>query len=94
MTKQEEIREGILGLISDYNNSRISYYPDIGTHILGYLHKSGVVIKKEEEIPSCGHLGLSIAHGAKGLCPLLKAGYVKTEPLVEDIMDEPLGLGT
>ena len=52
---------------------------------MGYLHSKGVVFKVDRELPRCGHVGLSVAHGDDNpICPLLEAGFVFVGPLIKE----------
>lgn len=95
MSKQEEIREGIEDLVAKkfsklmpdrFRNDWLSLNGEgLTRQILDYLHSQGVVIKVEGELPELP----KTAHEAavkiynKAIDDMLKAGCVKTEPLIE-----------
>ena len=78
MNKREEIREGILDWVEGQAERNIrDNDPKWIEEFCQYLHDNGVVMKVEGELPweCCVY---------EDACPLLKAGYTLTEPLVEE----------
>ena len=72
MSKQSDIREGLVGIIAISN---ISVDAQV-KFVLGYLHENDVVIKVHREVPdSC--MGECITN-------TIKAGYVAVESLVSE----------
>ncbi len=82
MTKQEEIREGILNWLLCSTNLSQCKASSGADSILRKLHSQGVVIKVDRELPKvCNKLN-PIAR-ADEQQDMLKAGYIAVEPLVE-----------
>jgi len=82
LDKREEIREGIIKKLSRVPG--FSYSPDVITdEILQYLHSQGVVMKVDGDLPEniegCDWINQEFIVDN---CPLLRAGYCKTEPLI------------
>ena len=70
MTKQEEIREEIYKILSsDILDDKTTI--EVVCDIVGYLHSQGVVIRVDMPYNDEGYNAL-------------KAGYVATEPLIEN----------
>lgn len=90
MDKQEEIREGMENSIRD-----IGYYlgwqEDATEAVLKYLHSQGVVIKVDKELPNapvpCPEPIPNDTYYYRGYeqAKVDMAGYVATEPLIEEV---------
>ncbi len=98
MTKQEEIREGIATRLEIAYNTGLSKRTcntnEMARQAVAQLHSQGVAIKVEGELPEItfpshvnelSTVGL-VASAWYDRCQqdMLKAGYVKTEPLIEE----------
>jgi len=82
-TKQEKIMKGIATTVTTGRDRGLGSFA-IAKEILQYEDSQGVVIKVERESLSCGHIGLSVAHGnTSPKCPLMEAGYCAVGPLIE-----------
>jgi len=89
MTKQKEIREGMLNIFGRAGVIKSGGVTCISSacmdEIMMFLHKSGVVIKVEKEPPE---LFLCKDEHCQPYCHqeerngILKAGYTTTEPLI------------
>ena len=83
MTKQEEIRRGILGIHSCHYSKEPN---ELTNAILLYLVAQGVVLKAERELPRVrqgfGVTLREIARQSEAQNDMLKAGYVAVEPLI------------
>ncbi len=87
MSKQEEIREGLielarLAILNQDPPSRLA------KEIIEYLHSEGCVLKVERELPSYRNaVNKSYNDYMLGREDMLKAGYVAVEPLIENRND-------
>ena len=87
MTRQEEVRDGMLQIVSEYGfrvlmsegKTKPANWTD---KLLFYLHSEGVVIKADRELPEDMWASPmnSVEHDAQQ--DMLRAGYVAVEPLV------------
>jgi len=95
MTKQEEIREGIINILEPYAfsgtiTSSDGYYffcdkaDDVITAILSYLHSQGVVIKVERELPPNPYIGMDDFAFIYQAAQKDMAGYVAVVPLIKE----------
>lgn len=88
MTKQEEIREGMVALFHEMGLGETIDSETFQQRILFYLHSQGVVIKVERELPKVRYTvkvydntdSRNIGYAFRKAYE--QAGYVATEPLV------------
>ena len=97
MTKQQEIREGIVSIAKQwFSNNGFAYQTmpndrSFEGDLLAYLHSQGVVIKAEKELPENNFI-CNLVTGEKyqdagyrnAQRDMLKAGYVVVEPLIKE----------
>lgn len=87
MTKQEEMKQGILNIIESHHD-RITLPGTMVGQILSYLHSKGVVVRVEGELPNITCINnedyvKGFMSGIKTLeGEIVKAGYGAFEPLI------------
>ena len=92
MATKEAIQEGIAEIIRANSGSIVEYPNQVAFAITQYLRSQGVVKKVDRELPECPckpygdrtWLTPDQAIYVEAQQDMLKAGYVATEPLVEE----------
>lgn len=104
MTRQEEIREGVEGILAVLYNFHLNG-DGYAKKVIEYLDSEGIVIKVERELPiisleeaakhdasepwCSGNFTDSLQEfGRKAQRSMLEAGYVAVEPLIEGVKDD------